>query len=187
MPDAATFIADVRRNRYNAALLDRLPALALRDCWLVAGCLFQTIWNLRGGDPAEARINDYDVFYCDDRDLSYAAEDRNIRRAGEAFADLPVRIELRNQARVHLWFAERFGTTIAPLVSSRQSIGQFLVACTCVGVGCNAGEEATVAAPYGLDDLYGGVLRANPSNPTPDRFPGKVESYQARWPWLVRA
>ena len=49
MIDTADFIRDVRANRFNRAILDRWEALALPDGWLVAGCLFQTVWNLRGG------------------------------------------------------------------------------------------------------------------------------------------
>ena len=54
---------------------------------LVAGALFQTVWNLRSGRPPQEGIRDYDVFYWDD-DLSYEAEDRVIRRADSLFRDL---------------------------------------------------------------------------------------------------
>src|SRR5262249_47921401 len=57
------FLAEVRETVFTRAILERLPALDLPQCFLVAGCLFQTVWNLRSGRPPEADINDYDVFY----------------------------------------------------------------------------------------------------------------------------
>ena len=156
---AAAFLADIRKNPVNAALLDRLPGLGLSDCWLVAGCLFQTVWNLKCGQPPSASIRDYDVFYFNGTDLSYEAEDREIGRLARAFADLDACIELKNQARVHLWYERRFGHAYPPLQSATDGIGRFLVACTCAGIRCTASEAQDVYAPFGLEDLYAGILR----------------------------
>jgi hypothetical protein len=174
----------VRENPINAALLDRLPMLGLNDCWLVAGCLFQTIWNLRAGRPPAEQINDYDVFYFDPTDLSYAAEDVEIRRVAAAFADLEATIELRNQARVHLWYPRRFGHAYPQLHGSTDGIDRFLVECTCVGIECAAGRSPRVYASHGLDDLHAGVLRPNRRNHPQSRFAEKASSYATRWPWL---
>jgi uncharacterized protein len=181
---ADRFIAEVRSNRINASLLDRLPTLGLPDCWLVAGCLFQTVWNLKARRPTEEGIRDYDVFYCDAADLSYEAEDQVIKRVAAAFADLDAVIEVKNQARVHLWYRQRFGHDMPRLTTSRDGVDRFLVAGTCVGVDCTAGEPQQLYTTYGLDDLYAGVLRPNPLNVPGNRFAEKAASYQARWPWL---
>ena len=95
------------QNPVNAAVLDRLPGLELPQAQLAAGCLFGTVWNVRSGRPPAEHIRDYDLLYYDP-DTSYAAEDAAIRRAAALFADLGALIEVRNQARVHLWFEERF-------------------------------------------------------------------------------
>jgi uncharacterized protein len=182
--DAFRFIAEIRANPINAALLDRLPALGLPDCWLVAGCLFQTVWNLKSKRPPEEGIRDYDVFYFDDTDRSYQAEDAAIKKLAVAFADFDAVIELRNQARVHLWFGQRFGHGIEPLKSSVDAIDRFLVECTCVGIRCTAGQAREVYASFDLDDLRAGVLKSNRLNGKASRFAEKAASYQARWPWL---
>jgi uncharacterized protein len=180
---SAAFVADVRRNPFNVALLDRLPALQLPDCWLVAGCLFQTVWNLQAGRPPAENIRDYDVFYFDDTDLSYEAEDRVIKQVTAAFADLPITIEVKNQARVHLWYRQRFGHDYPQLTASRDGIDRFLVACTCVGIECSGAAPAVVYAPDGFEDLYAGVLMAN-GGISAIRFKEKTMSYRARWPFL---
>jgi len=40
-------------------------------------------------------------------------------------------------------------------------------------------------APYGLGDVFDGVLRPNPENDAPLLFRRKAESYRRRWPWLT--
>ena len=53
-------------------------------------------------------VNDYDVFYFD-ADLSWEAEDRVINALRRASDQLGVRIEVRSQARVHLWYPQSGG------------------------------------------------------------------------------
>jgi hypothetical protein len=182
--DAEEFFALVRRNPVNCALLDRLPSFGLPDVWLVAGALFQTVWNVASGNAPDHGIHDYDLFYFDDRDLSFEAEDRVIRRVTAGLEDLGVTVEIKNQARVHLWYGERFGPGYPALQSSRDGIDRFLVDCTRVGMQVSETGAATLHAPAGLTDLYAGVLRPNPCNHRPDLFDAKARSYQARWPWL---
>jgi hypothetical protein len=178
---SADFIAGVRKNPVNDALLRRLPALGLKQCYLTAGCLFQTIWNLQSGLPAQSEIKDYDVFYFDDSDLSWAAEDTAIRRVTTLCSDLSATIEVKNQARVHLWYSERFGAPYPRLQSSRDGIDRFLIAGSCIGIDILSGE---LYAPYGLADITDGILRPNPVNPNPALFTVKAQDYRKRWGWL---
>src|SRR5436305_682430 len=107
----------VLRNPANDALLDELIRLELPDAWVVAGCLVQTIWNLKTGRPIGHGINDYDVFYFDP-DVSWEAEDRVIDRLSATSRRLGIRVEVRNQARVHLWYAQKHGTRYPALQCS---------------------------------------------------------------------
>ena len=168
-------------NPVNAEILRRLPELGLVQAYLVAGCVYQAVWNRLSGFAPAAMVKDYDVFYFDDSDLSYAAEDAAIRRAEALFADLGAEIELKNQARVHLWYPQRFGSAYPQLQSTRDGIDRYLVTCTCVGIAAGTGE---IYAPYGLDELWDGLLRPNPVNLQPGRFREKAQSYRVRWPWL---
>jgi hypothetical protein len=79
-------------NPINAAILERLPQLRLEQCYLTAGCLFQTVWNQRSGYEPQAMIKDYDVFYFDESDLSWKAEDAVIQRANVLFQDLGISV-----------------------------------------------------------------------------------------------
>ena len=176
---SAAFLRDVSRNPVNAAILARWDRLGLPDAWLVAGCLFQTIWNLRCGRAAGSGIKDYDLFYFDAGDLSDAGEQRTQAHVDAAFGDLGVTFEVANQARVHLWYPGHFGRPYPPLSSSQDGIRRFLVLETCVGV-----RPGAVDAPYGLDGIHAGTLSPNPLTPYPELFAAKAASYRARWPHL---
>ena len=182
---AERFVATALRNPLNAAVLRRLPQLGLPDCWVVAGCLFQAIWNDTAGRPADAGVKDCDIFYFDAADLSWEAEDCVIERLRSAFADLAVAIDVKNQARVHLWYEQRFGHPYPQLISAQDGIDRFPVAGTCIGLSPHLDGHAALYAPFGLDDAAAGILRPNPLTNEPASFRAKAASYQARWPHLT--
>jgi hypothetical protein len=172
------------RNPINRAILQRLPLLGAPQAWLVAGCVYQAVWNERAGRSPQSGIKDYDVFYFDASDRSWQAEDAIIQRGRMLFADLDGLIEIRNQARVHLWYPQRFGAPYPALASVEDAIGRFLVRCTCVGLLPQGDGSLRLHAPYGLDELEQGVLRPNVNAPSLTRFREKAESYRTRWPFL---
>lgn len=175
------FAALALRNPVNNTILQRLPALGLADAWLVSGSLFQTVWNIQTGRDVQHGINDYDVFYFDP-DTSYAAEDAVIGRAQEVFADLSATIEVRNQARVHLWYEEKFGAPYPPLTKSSDGIDRFLM--DCAQVGLRAGGE--VYAPKGFADVVDMIVRPNPTaNFQAARYDQKAARWKANWPELT--
>jgi uncharacterized protein len=182
-PSTERFVADVLTNRCNRAILEAWDALQLRDGWLVAGCLFQTVWNLRTGRAPEHGVKDCDIFYFDDDDLSADGEARVQQRVDRVLGRVGVPIEVKNQARVHLWYEEHFGYPYPRLKSAKEGIDRFLIPSTCVGVRrTSSGHE--VYAPNGLAVLYAGLLAPNPLTPHLPLFRAKAASYVSRWEWL---
>lgn len=180
--DAAEFHRSITANPINATVLQRLPALDLADAWLVSGALFQTVWNTMTDRPHGHGIADYDVFYFDP-DTSWAAEDAVIRRAAAVFADCDAKIEVRNQARVPIWFPQKYGDPYPPLDNSCQAIERFLSPVCMVGVQ----PGGAVYAPRGFDDIANMVVRPNLSvaNFHPDRYHAKAARWQACWPEIT--
>jgi uncharacterized protein len=176
------FVETTMENPANVAIIERLSRLGLPQCFLTAGCLFQTVWNLRSGRPAQADIKDYDIFYFDGGDLSWDAENGVIQQLSALFCDLQVSIEVKNQARVHLWYKQRFGGTYPRLRSTKDGIDHFLISGTCIGI-----DVATRAlyAPNGVQEAWNGLLTINPKNARPDLFLRKAEEFLRRWPWLT--
>src|SRR5918997_521395 len=195
-PDADDFLAAVTQNPVVREVLRRADGLGLRDWYLAAGCLFQTVWNvLDGRDPTHG-INDYDLIYHDDRDLSWDAEDVVIRRCAAAFADLgagpgvagdivgPIDVEVRNQARVHLWYEDHFGVPCPPIRSSAEAVDRYAAHACRVAVRV-AGDGYEVYAPSGFDDLFAFVVRPNPVVAPRDVYEAKAARWARLWPRLV--
>ena len=183
MASTDDFIADILTNRHNRAILSAWESLALPDGWLVAGCLFQTVWNLQAGRPPEEGIKDYDLFYFDATDLSGEAEQRVQVRVDEQLGELGVPVEAKNQARVHLWYESYFGFPYPELENARDGIDRFLIPSTCVGVR-PSGDGYELYAPNGVAPVYAGLLTPNPLTFHLPLFREKAASYRKRWEWL---
>lgn len=178
------FLDCIRRNPINVTILERLPALALTDVWLVSGSLFQTVWNVRIGRAVDFGIKDYDVFYFDP-DTSGEAEDAAIRRAADLFAGTGLTIELRNQARVHLWYEKKFGTPYPALRRATDGIDRFLSHNSQVGIAAD-GANTAIYAPHGFNDIADFTVRPNrAANFHSDLYMKKALRWQERWPELT--
>ncbi len=158
--------------------------LAVPDPLLVSGAIYQTVWNALTGRDRDYGIKDYDLTYFDP-DTSWDAEDVWIQRVAAALAP-PLRgtTEVRNQARVHLWFNARFGgEPYPPLASTAESLERFVCPAFAVGARLEADDALTIAAPFGLDDLFALRLRPNPNRElNADAFARTTRSVRARWP-----
>ena len=182
----AELAAIVRADAGLMHVLTTVRALDLPDWRLVSGAVYQAVWNARTGRPAGYGVKDYDLAYFDGSDLSYEAEDVVIKRVAAAF-DEPFRsqVEVRNQARVHLWFQNRFGEPYAPLSSTDEALGRFVAPTFAVGVRLEADDSLSVAAPFGLDDVFAMTIRPNPNRPVARGWAKAVDSARARWPELT--
>jgi hypothetical protein len=166
-------------------VLDRVPRLGLDEWWLTAGVLFQAVWNSLTGRPPGYGVRDADLFYFDP-DTSWDAEDAVIRRGAELFAGLPVPVEIRNEARVHLWYAERFAAPApAAFSSAAEPIARFAAVCCCYGIRLTASGETVVHAPYGYEDLFGMVIRPNRSPAPQQLYEQKARRWKELWPELT--
>lgn len=182
--DEARFLSLALANEKNRAILRHLPELELPDAWLVSGSLFQTVWNGMTGRSLEHGIKDYDVFYFYP-DTSWEAEDAAIRRCREVFLPLGIEVELRNQARVHVWYEEKFGTPYPPLKCATEGIDRFLAHACMVGI--HPGEDGwRVYAPRGFGDIETMTIRPNPApNFSAGRYAEKAARWKENWPELT--
>ncbi len=163
-------------------LLKRLRGLCLPQWRLVAGCLYQTVWNALTGRPAGTGIQDYDVIYFDNDDLSWGAEDAVIQRIAEATSDCVGPVQARNQARVHLWFESRFGVPYSPLKCADDALQRYASVVHAVGVRLEVHDRLDIVAPFGLDDLFAMVIRPNFLLNNADSHNRKAARAQAIWP-----
>lgn len=157
--------------------------LDLPDWLIVSGAVYQPVWNALTGRPLDHGLKDYDLAYFEGSDLSYEAEDRVIKRAAASLPPpLGSLVEVRNQARVHLWFEQRFGEPYAPLTSSADALTRFLSPAFCIGVRLEPDDRLHVEAPFGLGDIFALRLRPNPLRPRGKGWERVAAGVKARWP-----
>ncbi|KIW84885.1 hypothetical protein Z517_00273 [Fonsecaea pedrosoi CBS 271.37] len=156
-------------------VLARAAALNLPNWYLAGGAVSQTIWNTVSKLPPETGILDYDLVYYENSDLSYEAEDLAIQVGKRHFADVPVEVEIRNQARVHLWYEQKYGVTCQPHASVEAGIDTWISTSAMLGVRIDEAGEWIVYAPRGLSDFFNMVVRPNPVLGTREAYEKKPE------------
>lgn len=162
MESAAQVIGILRADPLRWHLLGIVRDLDLRDGWIAAGFVRNAIWDHLHGRAPSRPSGDVDVVWHDP-DRADAAEDRRWEAALRAIAP-DVAWSVKNQARMH----RRNGDD--PYASAIDAMRYWPETATAVAVRRISGDGGELAAPFGLADLMGMILR-----PTP-HFAG------AKWP-----
>lgn len=157
----------------------------LPDWRVFSGAIYQSVWNAVTGREPGYGVRDYDVGYYDP-DTGWDAEDVVIKRVAAVF-DEPFRakVEVRNQARVPLWFPDHFGEPYDPIARTDETLERFVAPAFAVGIRLETDDTISVAAPFGLDDAFALILRPNPNRPLAKDWSRVVERARARWPELT--
>lgn len=165
--------------------LIRARKLDLPDWWVVSGILYNSVWNHLTGKPSGHGIKDIDLFYFDAEDLSYDAEDGVIVAGMEVFDDLPIPVEIRNEARVHLWYEKKFGRKCPPYRDCRHAIDHFASKTHSVGIQLQPDDTLDLYAPYGLEDIFS--FHVTPNHALDNRVTHEEKGARAKsnWPQIT--
>lgn len=164
--------------------VERARLLEMDNYYIGAGCIAQTVWNYLFSNPLEYGIKDIDFVYFDNKSLSIESENKVISKTRELYSDLKVQIDVKNQARVHLWYESHFGYAIKPYISLESAINTWPTTATSIGVRKEKNNEFKVYAPFGLNDLFGKIVRANKAQITKQIYEDKVSRWLSKWPDL---
>lgn len=163
-------------------VLTVVRGLDLPDWLLMSGAVYQRVLNHLTGREPNYGVRDYHLGYFDASDISYDAEDIVIRRVAAGFDEpLQSTVEVRNQARVHVWFEAHFGEAYAPLGRTAEALDRFVSPMFAVGVRLGVDDQLHVEAPFGLADLFALRLQPNPNRPF-GGFERVSASVVRRWP-----
>ena len=182
MNNASSVQAIISNDSVRWRLLDVVRSLRLPDCWIGAGFVRNAVWDHLHGRTASAPSGDVDILWFD-RERTDPSEDRQIEALLRTL-DSSVEWSVKNQARMHV----RNGD--APYVSATDAMRCWPETATAVAVRRGDQDRCEVAAPFGLHDLFGLILR-----PTPRFADDKRQLYDNRiqakgwlelWP-LLRA
>jgi len=173
----------LQENRPLYRVIEESQALNLPAYYIGAGCIAQSVWNYQNGNPLLSGINDIDFVYFD-CDFSLESESKVIHEIESRFSDCPLKIDIKNQARVHLWYRDHFGYDIIPYDSIESAINTWPTTATSVGVRLKD-NQLQVYAPFGLNDLFSQIVRPNKAQVTEEIYNKKVYKWVQTWPSLT--
>jgi hypothetical protein len=108
-----------------------------------------------------------------------------IRKLQSRLARPGVKVEVRNQARVHLWYPQKHGLPYPALHCSTDGIDRFLTKNTQVGIR-RTPSGLDVYAPNGFDDIAGMVVRPNHTpNFSAANYAAKASRWKTLWPEIT--
>ncbi|MGB8455292.1 MAG: nucleotidyltransferase family protein [Anaerocolumna sp.] len=165
--------------------LDRAKLSGFNNYYIGAGCITQTVWNYLFHKPLDYGIKDIDFVYYDDSNMDYEAERKVISNLKELYSDFNIDVDVKNQARVHLWYKDHFGYEIAPYKSLESAINTWPATASAIGVRINKDNKLKVYAPFGLNDLFGKIVRPNKVQITEEIYYKKTDSWLMKWPELT--
>jgi uncharacterized protein len=149
--------ADAQRMR----LLQHVHTLTLPDCWIGAGFVRNAVWaHLHSQHPAPPSADA--VWPDSDVDVVWFDADRQSVAVDRALTDRLAALEpgarwsVKNQARMN----GRNGD--APYASVADALRHWPETATAVAMRLTAVDELEILAPYGLDDLFGRIIRPTP-------------------------
>lgn len=185
----------IYHSRIYQHLIHHLPLTELPELWLGAGALTQWVWNILHHQPDTQHVKDIDLLYFD-ADTRWESEDKIIRQVKACASDssaLPWPVDLKNVARIHLWYEERCGRPLPePYKSLADSVSTWPFTASALAVRLCAPqhvEPEAIAldwiAPFGFDDVLQGLLRPNLVLATPEVCQEKARRWQAQWPQLT--
>lgn len=181
--EANKLIEAVRRNSLVAEVLEACSVLEIPNHFVSAGCIAQTVWNLAHHRDPTADIKDIDLVYFDP-DLSEDREAEIRDQVRRRLTHIPLAFDVKNEARIHLWYQRAFGYEIPPYTSVEDAIASFPSTATAVGVRKD-GKDYTTCVPFGLDDLFNLIVRPNKRQVTREIYERKVERWHSVWPRLT--
>jgi hypothetical protein len=168
--------------------IDHIPRIldgitTLPNAWLGAGVIFQNVWNVIHGFPLNTHVKDIDIFYWEGDDLSWQAENKRIGQLNKLLPNIGLGLDIKNIARVHLWYEQRFGIKKRPYQSVQESIATWPVIGACMAVR-KSESKLEFIAPYGFQDMFSMRVRANKVLVNKDIYHNKALVWQEQWPLL---
>lgn len=177
----------IKKNKKLMAVLKVLEEYSktnprFKDYYVGAGSVNQTVFNYLSGNEIDYGIKDFDIVYYDE-DLSYEAEDIIIKDLDKMFKDKSIEFDVKNEARVHIWYNEKYGDKREPYTSTEDAISKWGATVTCIGVRLENNKLITFC-PYGLNDLFSMTIRPVKVYFTKEAYDSRCERWLKKWPNL---
>lgn len=144
-----------------------------------AGSINQTVFNYLSNKEIDYGIKDFDIVYFD-KDLSYEAEDKIIKELSKRLVNNGILFDIKNEARVHIWYNEKYKSNRLPYTSVEDAIASWGTTVTCIGVRLE-NDKLVTYCPYGLNDLFSMTIRPVKKNFTKKQYEDRVSRWKKKW------
>ena len=135
-------------------LLGVVSGLGLPDCWIGAGFVRNAVWDYLHQRPLSPLCGDVDVIWYDPNRTD-PSEDRR-QEATLRSVEPTITWSVKNQARMHARNAD------SPYTSASDAMRYWPETATAVAARRLGIDGCEIAAPMGLADLFGLILRPTP-------------------------
>ena len=163
-------------------ILERLEKYYLKDYYITAGSISQTVFNYYHNYDLDYGINDVDIVYYD-IDTSYEKEDKIIKEIQYLLKDININLDIKNEARVYLWYNKKYNKNIKQYKNVEEAISSWISTVTCIGVRLE-NDNLKVFAPCGLEDLFNLIIRPNLKSNNEEQYIEKTKKWKQKWPNL---
>lgn len=153
-----------------------------KNYYVGAGSVNQTVFNYLSNNELDYGIKDFDIVYYDS-DLSYEAEDKIIKDLELLFKDKQILFDIKNEARVHIWYNEKYEDKREPYTSCEDAISKWGATVTCIGIRLEDNKLITFC-PYGLNDLFSMTIRPVKTYFTKKQYEERANRWLKKWPNL---
>lgn len=155
------------------------------EYYIGAGCITNTVWNEISGYPLEYGISDIDIVYYEPEDITTESEKKLKDILLDRLGDFQFKLDVKNQARVHLWYENKFGFSIKAYDYLEEAIDSWPTTATALGLRQEQDGLYKIYAPYDLEDLFSMVVRPNKLMITREIFENKAKKWREKWPKLM--
>ncbi|WP_239616794.1 nucleotidyltransferase family protein [Cohnella mopanensis] len=160
--------------------LELVTSLNLPNAYIAAGYIRNYVWDYLHNNTNITALNDIDVIYYEQKDLSEETERRYESQLKTKIGEY--NWSVKNQARMHLRNNEE------PYLSVEDAMKRWPETVTAIGVTLDPDHNLSIIAPHGLDDLFSLTIRRSPNFQDRDYYIARVKSkkWMSNWPKLFQ-
>lgn len=184
LKEAEKLIEMVENSLHLKEIAIALYELKAEKFYIGAGAIAQTIWNIQTNRPVDYGIDDIDIVYYNSKNIEEKHEKEIVEHLNQKLEEYPLWIDVKNEARVHLWYRNKFGYDIEPYESIEDAIDTWPTTATSLGISKISEKCWEIYAPFGLMDVFNMKIVANNRQITKEIYDIKVKKWAQKWPEL---
>lgn len=93
-------------------------------------------------------------------------------------------LQIRNQARIHLWYEPKYGVACPPHACTEAAIDSYEATTACLGACTEPDGRWRIYSPHGLSDAFN-LVRPNPVLAPGQVYQAKIQRWRKHWPDLT--